>query len=147
MSLIQWEPLSEIEAMVDHAMGWPLPRPGMGLALGEWVPKVDISESNGTYLFKADIPGLNKEDVSVTIAGDMLTIQGERKRESEQTKPHYHRLERSTGSFSRSFSLPDDADPTHIQAHCENGELTISVARKVGVPANVPIAVPVDGAG
>jgi HSP20 family protein len=131
MSLIQWEPLSEIEAMVDRAMG-------------EWGPRVDISESNGTYLFKADIPGVNKQDVSVTIAGDMLTIQGERKRESEEKKPHYHRLERSSGSFSRSFSLPDDADPAHIQAHCENGELTIRIARKAGQPAHEPLKVPVD---
>jgi len=131
MSLIQWEPLSEIEAMVDRA-------------LGEWGPRVDISESNGTYLFKADIPGMNKQDVSVTIAGDMLTIQGERKRESEEKKPHYHRLERSSGSFSRSFSLPDDADPAHIQAHCENGELTIRIARKAGHPAHQPLKVPVD---
>ena len=131
MSLIQWEPLSEIEAMVDRAMG-------------EWGPRVDISESNGTYLFKADIPGVNKQDVSVTIAGDMLTIQGERKRESEEKKPHYHRLERSSGSFSRSFSLPDDADPTHIQAHCENGELTIRIARKAGQSAHEPLKVPVD---
>lgn len=144
MSLIKWEPLSEIEAIVDRAMGWPLPRLGAGLAMGEWGPKVDISESNGTYLFKADIPGMNKQDVSVTVAGDMLTIQGERKRESEETKPHYHRLERSIGSFSRSFSLPDDADPAHIHAHCENGELTISIARKAGHPAQEPLTVPVD---
>ena len=101
MGLIKWEPLSEIEVIMDRAMGWPMPRLGAGLAMGEWGPRVDISESDGTYLFKADLPGMNKQDVSVTLAGDMLTIQGERKRESEVTKPHFHRMERSSGSFSR----------------------------------------------
>ena len=144
MGLIKWEPLSEIEVIMDRAMGWPMPRLGAGLAMGEWGPRVDISESDGTYLFKADLPGMNKQDVSVTLAGDMLTIQGERKRESEVTKPHFHRMERSSGSFSRSFSLPDDADPASIHAHCENGELTISIARKAGSPGKEPVSVPVD---
>lgn len=144
MGLIKWEPLSDIEAIMDRAMGWPMPRLGGGLAMSEWAPRVDISESNGTYLFKADLPGMNKQDVSVTLAGDMLTIQGERKRESEETKPHFHRMERSIGSFSRSFSLPEDADPGSIHAHCENGELTISIARKAGSPAKEPVRVPVD---
>lgn len=144
MGLIKWEPLSEIEAIMDRTMGWPMPRLGAGLAMSDWAPRVDISESDGTYLFKADLPGMNKQDVSVTLAGDMLTIQGERKRESEETKPHFHRMERTIGSFSRSFSLPEDADPGSIHAHCENGELTISIARKAGSPAKEPVRVPVD---
>lgn len=144
MGLIKWEPLSEIEAIMDRAMGWPMPRLGAGLAMSDWAPRVDISECDGTYLFKADLPGMNKQDVSVTLAGDMLTIQGERKRESEETKPHFHRMERTIGSFSRSFSLPEDADPGSIHAHCENGELTISIARKAGSPAKEPVRVPVD---
>ena len=81
MGLIKWEPLNDIETMVDRAMSWPFPRFGTGLAMSELAPRVDISESNGTYLFKADIPGMNKQDVKISLAGDMLTIQGERKRE------------------------------------------------------------------
>ena len=144
MGLIKWEPLNDIEAMVDRAMSWPFPRLGAGLAMSEWGPRVDICESNGNYLFKADIPGMSKQDVKVSLAGDMLTIQGERKRESEETKPHFHRVERSYGTFSRSFSLPEDADRSHIHAHCENGELTIRIARKAGAPAEQEVAVPVD---
>ena len=144
MGLIKWEPLNDIEAMVDRAMSWPFPRLGAGLAMSEWGPRVDICESNGSYLFKADIPGMSKQDVKVSLAGDMLTIQGERKRESEETKPHFHRVERSYGTFSRSFSLPEDADRSHIHAHCENGELTIRIARKAGAPSEQEVAVPVD---
>ena len=144
MGLIKWEPLNDIEAMVDRAVGWPFPRFGAALAMNEWGPRVDISESDGTYLFKADIPGMDKQDVKVSLAGDMLTIQGERKRESEEKKPHFHRIERTYGSFSRSFSLPEDADRASIQAHCENGELTIRIARKVGATTEEAVAVPVD---
>ena len=143
MGLIKWEPLSDIEAMVDRAMALPLPRLGAGLAIGEWGPRVDICESDGTYLFKADIPGLAKEDVAVSLSGDMLTIQGERKREQEERKPHFHRVERSYGSFSRSFSLPVDADLRSVHAHCENGELTISIAKKAGTGTGEAEAVPV----
>ena len=144
MSLIKWEPLTDIEAMVDRAFNWPALRFGSTMPVSEWGPRVDICESDGTYLFKADIPGLNKEDVSVSIAEDMLTIQGDRKRESEEIRPHFHRVERSYGSFSRSFSLPSDADPTSVHARCENGELTVSIAKKAGAEEGKAVTVPVD---
>jgi len=144
MSLIKWEPLTDIEAMVDRAFNWPALRFGSTMPVGEWGPRVDICESDGTYLFKADIPGLAKEDVAVSLSGDMLTIQGERKRESEEKKPHFHRVERSYGSFSRSFSLPEDADRSGIHAHCENGELTISIPRKADAAASQALTIPVD---
>jgi HSP20 family protein len=144
MSLIKWEPLTDIEAMVDRAFNWPALRLGSTMPLSEWGPRVDICESDGTYLFKADIPGMNKEDVAVSIAEDMLTIQGERKRDSEETRPHFHRVERSYGSFSRSFSLPSDADPKTVHAHYENGELTVSIAKKAGAEEAKAMSVPVD---
>jgi HSP20 family protein len=74
----------------------------------------------------------------------MLTIQGERKRDSEETRPHFHRVERSYGSFSRSFSLPSDADPKTVHAHYENGELTVSIAKKAGTEEAKALSVPVD---
>jgi HSP20 family protein len=144
MSLIKWEPLTDIEAMVDRAFNWPPIRLGNSMPLSDWGPRVDICESDGTYLFKADLPGMKKEDVTVSIAEDMLTIQGERKRETEETQPHFHRVERSYGSFSRSFSLPDDADLQSVHAHCENGELTVSIGKKAGVEESKPVAIPID---
>jgi HSP20 family protein len=144
MSLTKWEPLTDIEAVVDRAFNWPPLRFGSSMALAELGPRVDICESDGTYQFKADIPGIDKDDLTVSIIEDMLTIQGERKRESEDNRPHFHRVERSYGSFSRSFSLPDDADPASVHAHCENGELTVSIAKKAGTKEAKPITVPVD---
>jgi len=144
MSLTKWEPLTDIETIVDRAFNWPPLRFGSSMALADLGPRVDICESDGTYQFKADIPGMNKDDIAVSIANDMLTIQGERKRESEEIKPHFHRVERSYGSFSRSFSLPDDADPKTVHAHCEDGELTVSIAKKAGAEEAKPISVPVE---
>ena len=144
MSLTKWEPLPDIETIVDRAFNWPPLRFGSSMALADLGPRVDICESDGTYQFKADIPGMNKDDIAVSIANDMLTIQGERKRESEEIKPHFHRVERSYGSFSRSFSLPDDADPKTVHAHCEDGELTVSIAKKAGAEEAKPISVPVE---
>lgn len=143
MSLIKWEPLNDIEAIMERAAAWPLARFGSGITLHEWAPRVDISERDDTYLFQADLPGVAKQDVRVSLAGNMLTIQGERKRDSEDKQPHFHRVERSYGSFSRSFALPEDADPTHIQAQCENGELTIHIARKGGARNVEATTVPV----
>ena len=106
MSLIKWEPLTDIESMMDRALNWSGMRINPALSLADFGPRVDICESDGTYLIKADVPGMNKSDLTVSLVGDTLTIQGERKREREETKPHFHRVERSYGSFSRSFSLP-----------------------------------------
>jgi HSP20 family protein len=144
MSLIKWEPLNDIEAMVDRAFSWPIPRFSATQPVGEWGPRMDISESDGTYLFKADIPGMDRQDLSVTLRGDMLTIQGERRREQEDHKPHFHRIERSAGSFSRSFSLPQDADLQSVRAHCDKGELTITVAKQAGAASLESVAVPID---
>jgi len=143
MSLIKWEPLNDIESIIDRALAMPSFPYGGGFQMGEWGPRVDIYESNGSYRFKADLPGLRKEDVSVTVSDDRLTIQGERKRESEKTTPRFHRVERSYGSFSRSFSLPEDADLHAVKAHCENGELTISIPRKAGTKSIEAKKVPV----
>ena len=144
MSLTKWEPLNDIEAMVDRAFNWPAIRLGASMALSDWAPRVDIRESDGTYLLEADLPGLRKEDISISVSGDTLTIQGERKRESEEKKAHFHRIERSYGSFSRSFSLPPDANLQDIQAHCEDGQLSISIHKKAGSAAPEARRVPID---
>jgi HSP20 family protein len=144
MSMIKWEPLTDLETMVDRAFNWPALRLGSMMPLGEWGPRVDICESDGTYLFKADIPGMNKEDIVVSITEGMLSIQGERKQASEETRPHFHRIERSYGSFSRSFSLPNDADLNTVHAHCENGELTVSITKKEGSKAEKAMTITVE---
>ena len=111
--------------------------------LSNWVPAVDIFENEKKELvLKAELPDVKKEDVSVTVENNTLTLSGERKFEAEVKKDHYHRLERSFGSFSRSFSLPATVDSTKIAAEFKNGVLTIRLPfREEAKPRSVNIDV------
>jgi HSP20 family protein len=144
MALIRWEPLKEIEELFGRS--WPRPtiRTGQLLGVGDWHPRVDISENDGQYLVKADIPGVAKEDIKITIDNDVLTIQGERKQEQEEENKHFHRVERFYGSFIRSFTLPDDADAAALKAAAQEGQLTVSIPKKVSAPSPSAVQVPVE---
>ncbi len=143
MSLIKWEPLNEIESLFGRALSWPMSRSHSLLGVGDWNPRVDISESDGTYLIKADIPGVSKDAIKISLENGMLTIQGERKQEKEEDNKRFHRIERFYGSFTRSFSLPEDADPAAIKASAEGGQLTVTIPRKETTPTSTAIEVPV----
>jgi len=144
MALIRWEPLKEIEELFGRS--WPRPtiRTGQLLGVGDWHPQVDISENDGQYLVKADIPGVAKEDIKITIDNDVLTIQGERKQEQEEENKHFHRVERFYGSFIRSFTLPDDADAAALKAAAQEGQLTVTIPKKVSAPSASAVQVPVE---
>ena len=144
MSLIKWEPLNDIENLLGRAWGWPVNRSQPLLGVGDWNPRVDISESDGTYLIKADIPGVPKDEIKVTMDNGMLTIQGERQQEKDEENKRFHRVERFYGSFTRSFSLPEDADPGAIKATTQDGQLVITIPRKESASASTAIQVPVE---
>jgi HSP20 family protein len=144
MNLTRWEPLNEIESLMDRLLNWQQFRPQSPLAMMGQSPRLDIIEGDGHYLFKVDVPGMEKEDLNLSIEGGMLTIAGERKLEQEDSKPKYYRVERFYGHFSRCFSLPEDADPSSIHARCENGELTIEVAKKDGTASAQATTIPVE---
>lgn len=144
MNLTSWEPLNEMESLMDRLLNWQLLRPQSSLPVMAQSPRVDIIEGDKNYVFKVDVPGMEKQDLTVSIEGNMLTIAGERKLEKEDSKPKFFRVERLYGRFSRCFSLPDDADASSVRAHCENGELTVEVGRKDGVPSPQPTAIPVE---
>ena len=111
--------------------------------LSNWVPAVDVFENERKELvLKAELPDVKKEDVSVTVENNTLTLSGERKFEAEVKKDHYHRLERSFGSFSRSFSLPATVDSAKIAAEFKNGVLTIRLPfREEAKPRSIAIDV------
>jgi HSP20 family protein len=138
-----WEPLNELEDIMEKIVNWSTLRPERALPGFQWIPRVDICESNGDYLFKADVPGLSSDDLTVSLRSDILTIEGERKQDIEESQPQFHRLERTYGRFIRSFSLPDDADAQSIQAHCENGLLTITIAKKASSNQPDPVTIPI----
>lgn len=100
-----------------------------GLLSADWIPSVDIIESDEEFKIKAELPEVNKKDVNVSIDKDILTISGERAYEKSDHKEH--RIERSFGSFSRSFSLPDNIDDSKIKAESKNGMLYLRIPKTV----------------
>ncbi len=100
---------------------------GDGSAL--WMPLVDIAEDDKEYLITAELPDVKKEDVKVTVENGVLTITGERKFEKEENDKRYHRVERSYGSFSRSFTLPGDGDAQKVNAEFKEGMLKVHVTK------------------
>ena len=94
-----------------------------------YTPSVDVKETEEGYLFNFDLPGMKKEDINVEINGNQLIVSGERKSEVEDDKDGYHRIERSYGSFKRSFQLPDSVDSDKVEGTYKDGVLQLTVAK------------------
>lgn len=99
-----------------------------------WSPRVDLVEKDDCFLVKAEVPGVPRENISVDLKGDILTVSGEkadeRKSDEEREGTVYHRMERSYGKFERSIRLPKHIDRKGIQATCKDGMLTVRVPKK-----------------
>lgn len=96
----------------------------------QWVPRVDIKEDKDRFVLYADLPGIDPDDIEVSMDKGILTIKGERASESTQDTDRFTRIERSYGSFHRRFALPDSADPEGIQARGRNGVLEIVIPKR-----------------
>jgi HSP20 family protein len=134
-TLARWNPVRELEE-VQERLSSLLPFPSLRkngdkelMRVAEWAPAVDITEDEKEYVVTADLPEIKKEDVKVTVENGILTFSGERKFEKEEKGKKYHRIERSYGSFLRSFGLPENADPGHVDAKFSDGVLTVHVAK------------------
>jgi len=132
--ITRWDPFKEIEEMSNRLNTFfGLTKRGNGngesLTVAQWAPSVDVSESDKEYLIKAELPDVKKEDAKVTVENGVLTILGERKQEKEEKGKKYHRIERSYGTFLRSFTLPDDADGTKVAAEFKDGMLNIRLPK------------------
>ncbi|ACD89842.1 heat shock protein Hsp20 [Chlorobium limicola DSM 245] len=103
--------------------------------------KVDISEDETAFHIDAELPGLEKEQIALNIEDDVLTIKAERKQESEEKKKDYHRIERSYGSFSRSFNLGEMIDQDNIGADFENGVLHVTLPKAAPVKKTKEISI------
>lgn len=94
-----------------------------------WSPSVDVSEAENTYEVKAEIPGLKKEEINISVEENVLTLSGEKKQEKESKDKNYHRIERAYGRFHRSFRLPNEVKADEIKAKYKNGVLTIEIPK------------------
>ena len=92
-----------------------------------WRPAIDVEEKNGKYLVRADLPGLNKKDIHVELHDGYLTLRGERKSEHEENKDNYHRIERTYGTFERTFRVPKGVTEKDIHAKYKDGVLELTV--------------------
>lgn len=98
-------------------------------ATAPFMGPVDIYETEDAYVFITDCPGLSSKDVHVRVTTDLLQISGERKQKNASTGQHFHRMERSFGTFCRTFRLPAGTDVENVKATCEHGVLTVTVAK------------------
>ncbi|MEO8020105.1 MAG: Hsp20/alpha crystallin family protein [Pseudomonadota bacterium] len=138
MSLIRWEPINGVDDLFARmpSLFGRLPRTleTTGNNALEWTPPVDISETDTEYLIRAELPAIKKEDVRITIDDGMLTISGERQQKFEEKKEKSHRVETVYGKFTRSFSLPENADEAAIRAESTDGVITVHVAKTKAQP-------------
>ena len=128
--LMRWDPFVEL--------GTTPPAREVG-----FVPSFEVKETKDAYLFKADLPGIKESDLDISLTGSRLTVSGKREEEKREEKETYFAMERTYGSFNRSFTLPDGTDPEHVTANLKDGVLVITVPKK---PDALPKKVPV-GAG
>ena len=148
MALIRWEPAREINSLQSEMnrlfntfFDTPTGGGGNGGTLRRWIPPMDLVETEDHY----DLPGLSEEDVNVELEDNVLTVSGERKAEHESRKEGYYRIERASGSFQRSLTLPEGVNAEAIEASFDKGVLEVRIPKpEERKPRKVAISV---GAG
>lgn len=134
-ALTRWDPFKEMDELqrrLGSILGLAPQRPAAGredMTVAQWLPLVDITEDEKEYLIKAELPEVKREEVKVLVENGVLTLSGERKFEKEDSTKRYHRVERAYGSFTRSFTVPEDADPARVTAEFKDGVLTVRLAK------------------
>jgi HSP20 family protein len=127
--LMRWDPFREMAPMMA--------------AEREWMPAFEVREDKDAFHFKADLPGIKREDVDVSLTGNRLVIAGKREAEKEAKEDTFYAYERSYGSFKRIFTLPEGIDADHVTSELENGVLTLVVPKKAEALAKkIPVAAP-----
>jgi HSP20 family protein len=119
--LMRWDPFRELGVVGSRALAF--------------APSFEVKETNDGYVFKADLPGVKEKDLDISLTGNRLTVSGKRDEEEKHEDERYYAYERSYGSFSRSFTLPEGVDAESVQAELRDGVLTLSVAKKPEVKA------------
>jgi len=132
MPIVRWDPFSDLVRTRDEIGSWfesALEKGREGRKSAVWAPDVDVKETDKEVLIKADLPGIKKEDIDVSVDEDQLVIKGERKMKKEEKGKDYIRVERNYGSFYRSFSLGVPVKEDEIRADYKNGVLEITIPK------------------
>ena len=147
MALIRWEPVRELGTIQSDMSRlftsfFDTPTTANGRTFRRWVPAMDLVETDGAFVLKADLPGLSESDVNIEVEENVLTISGERKSEHQDRKAGYYRVERSYGSFRRSLTLPEGVEAEAVKATFANGVLEVTVPKPAQqAPRKVQITV------
>ena len=135
MALVRWEPARELNSLQQEmnrlfSSFFDTPTGGNGGTVGRrWIPAMDLVETEDHYVLSADLPGMSQDDISLEFEGDVLTVSGERRSEHEERKEGYYRLERATGAFSRSLTLPEGVDADAVTATFDKGVLEVRIPK------------------
>lgn len=134
--LIRWNPEADVlrtrvDRLFNQMLGdlWSSPVSTEEVSTRRWSPAVDIRETDEALILTAELPGLTKEDVQITLENQVLTLSGERKFEKEAKGENFHRIERSYGAFTRAFTLPTHVKTEKVDASFEHGVLTVTLPK------------------
>jgi HSP20 family protein len=131
MNLVSWTPFGDTDDLYERLIGRPFSPKGLSL-LGsdvQWRPVANVAETAKEYTIKVDLPEVSKKDIDVSVRDGILTIKGERRMEKESEGEKQHRRETFYGTFSRSFTLPEDVDQSKIEAECKDGVLRVELPK------------------
>ena len=148
-TLTHWDPakeLAEMQSRLSSFFALPAVRrtdkQEEVMTVADWTPLVDIIEDDKEYLIKVELPEVKKEDVKVTVERGVLNITGERLSEKEEKDHRFHRIERSYGTFLRSFTIPDDADDCKVNAEFKDGLLKVRLTKLAkALPKSIEVKV------
>jgi HSP20 family protein len=136
MTLVRWDPSRELDTLqtevnriFDTFFGSSSAARGSEARTRRWVPAMDLVETENHLVLRADLPGMKREDVEIEVKDGVLTISGERKAGQEERSEGFYRVERAFGAFSRSLTLPKDADPQQVEADFEDGVLEVRIPK------------------
>jgi HSP20 family protein len=124
----------EMDRLFERFGDWDLPEMR---AFAEWTPSLDVSETKDAFVAKAEIPGIEPKDISVSLEGQLLTIKGEKKHEKEEKDEQFYRAERAYGAFARTVRLPAGVDSSRVTAGYKNGLLTVTMPKAPGAKGNL----------
>ncbi len=138
-----WRPFHELRREIDRLFQEFFGKSTLPekFEMFEWIPAVDVSETEDNIIVKADLPGVKPEEIEINISDNILTIKGEKKKEEEEKKENFYRVERYYGSFMRAIQLPVDIDVEKVKATYKDGVLKITLPKKAEAKKAIKIEV------
>ncbi|ADO72078.1 Hsp20/alpha crystallin family protein [Stigmatella aurantiaca] len=139
----EWDPFQQMQELMNWDPFELANHPWFANRQGPpaFVPAFEVRETKEAYIFKADLPGVDEKDIEVTLTGDRVSVSGKREREKREESERFYAYERSFGSFSRAFTLPEGVDGDNVRADLKNGVLTLTLPKRPEVqPKRIQVA-------